>query len=213
MKFEQIMENWKKFQDTDPLNEIARLAVIDKAKRDGGNPNVPTPFIGHNYRTANEIVGGSIELTNISDDGIMFFLISPFDVKKFEKNREKNFLGSAISGQATPGKYELALKFVNWDEVVNSDLSIKEKVASLVKNDLKDSDDIQVHCTCPSFRFHYQDVSNRQGASIESPTVGSKGIANPEGRGIVCKHTRRIVQVFPAYNLDIARKILQLERS
>jgi hypothetical protein len=209
------MENWKKFT----ISEKHRQDIIDIAKGDGGSETEPTPFIGHNYRTKYEIDDGTIELSDISDNGIMFFLITPFDMKRYQKAVNDKALGEPISGVDEPGKYELAVQFVHWNDTLKSNLDTRQKTYILMKNDNRhnNTDDLKIHCTCPSFRFHYHDVADKDHNVAISNSPGPPGSpndkhppVNPARTGITCKHSRRIMQVMTAYFLDLERKIADL---
>ena len=77
------------------------------------------------------------------------------------------------------------------------DLPPRDKALMLIGKDAE-FNDISLHCSCPSFKFHYQYVASQKGASIE-PESRPPVKTNPDRKGIVCKHARRINSVAPFY--------------
>jgi len=192
MKFKNINDKWSKF-----INELNKNQIVAKARSDGGQGLNPTPgrkigdselYLGHNYRTAKEIDARSIKLLEITNDGTMIFFIRAFSRKDL-------------------GSYKVYVQFQNWDDVIsNPQFNAKQKAQFFIKNLQGQTDDTLLHCTCPSWRYHYNYVAFQQGAAI-NPEYESPDIQNPYQMGVVCKHARRIVEVFPSYYSELFQKI------
>ena len=154
---EKMNESWKSFKDeAHRLDEITRQEIDDIASADGD-------FLSHDYRTSNEIEAGSIKLLGVSD-GELVFMINPFGngpprVPGLNANwRNKVATGRWDTTPGTPGAgapYTLRVKFVDWDKVMDMDLTPREKALNLIQKDSPYSD-VQLYCSCPSFKFHYQ---------------------------------------------------------
>ena len=136
----------------------------------------------------------------------MIFSIGPFGngpprIPGLNANwRNKVESGKWDTTPGTPGggaPYTLRVKFVDWDKVMDMDMTPREKALAMIKKDSPYSD-VQLYCSCPSFKFHYQYVANQHGASIE-PESRPPEITNPDRRGVACKHARRINTVYPFY--------------
>ena len=200
-------ESWKNFKThAQRLDEITRQEVDDIAAADGD-------FLSHAYRTASEIEAGSINLLGVSD-GELIFIIDPFRngpprIPGLNANwRNKVPSGKWDTTPGTPGAgapYMLRVKFVDWSKVADMDITPREKALSLIQKDSPYSD-VQLYCSCPSFKFHYQYVANQHGASIEAESRPPE-VTNPDRRGILCKHARRINTVYPFYWPFIAGNI------
>ena len=204
---EKMNESWKSFKDeAHRLDEITRQEIDDLASADGD-------FLSHDYRTSNEIEAGSIKLLGLSD-GELVFMINPFGngpprIPGLNANwRNKVATGKWDTTPGTPGAgapYTLRVKFVDWERVMDMDLTPREKALNLIQKDSPYSD-VQLYCSCPSFKFHYQYVANQHGASIE-PESRPPENTNPDRRGVMCKHARRINNVYPFYWAFIAGNI------
>lgn len=90
-------------------------------------------------------------------------------------------------------KYMGSIQFGAWDEVgQDPDFNNNEKSRLLLWAD----DSIKLHCTCPSFLYHYQYNLTAIDASIY-PEERAPVNTNPDQRGIVCKHLNLLLRVIP----------------
>lgn len=69
-------------------------------------------------------------------------------------------------------------------------------------------DQVQVHCTCPAFRFFYRYGATAKGFSL-LPENRPAEITNPELRGSVCKHLARSLTYLGAWYPRIATGMRQ----
>lgn len=201
MEFKTIMENWRR----NVLNELHRTGMTTIAKRDGGDPNQywPTPrskypqrgYLAHNWRTKFEIEDGTIQLKDITDEGAMIWSIVPFD------NARKTKYGS----------YDMVIQFANWEQIVTAQAPTKEKVLALLKNAQGNTDDLKIHCTCPSFKYHYNYVADKVHGSAINPESRPASIMNPGNEGIGCKHIRRMIERVPNWYTDVYYKVKDIE--
>ena len=174
MKKDTTIKKWKEFlsevrevkTESGRIDELNRYEIDSIANNDGD-------FILHNFRTANEIMAGTIALLGIKD-GEMVFRISPFGnghprVPNTNANWRNAQAGQWDTSPSTPrsnSPYLVRLKFNDWDDVMEMDLPPRDKALMLIGKDAE-FNDISLHCSCPSFKFHYQYVASQKGASIE----------------------------------------------
>jgi hypothetical protein len=77
----------------------------------------------------------------------------------------------------------------------NYDLNVDKSIEKLVK-DLKyyfrnaiDTDDIQLYCSCPNFKYRYQYINSQLDTVIRTkPEDRPAKIRNPKELGLICKH-------------------------
>ena len=101
-----------------------------------------------------------------------------------------------IESSSKPGKYfQMAVRFDEFSEIMNDpELSTARKKAfALVKGPMSS---FRVHCTCPSYRYHYQYVATNKGDAI-APQKTPAVIRNPANRGAMCKHLDLLTDVLP----------------
>lgn len=101
--------------------------------------------------------------------------------------------------------YRDVIKFVDFDQnVYNLSLTPIQAARNLLNSD------IEIHCTCPSFKVHgYQFIlTNMQSALFPEHRPPNK--TNPKRQGSVCKHLRIVLTVFRFYGGDLANYITQL---
>ena len=85
------------------------------------------------------------------------------------------------------------IRFPAWMEQVRDVTLSPNEAARLVLW----ADDIQLHCPCPSFKFHgYQYILSQLDAAIHDETRFPH-IRNPQLKGCACKHLRRTIKVLP----------------
>lgn len=100
------------------------------------------------------------------------------------------------------------IRFVEWDNQIRDKSITPTEMARL----LLWSDNIQVHCPCPSFIFWgYQFILTQLDASIV-PETRFPRIRNPHLKGICCKHLRRTMMVLPFHLGDMASSIKEQRR-
>jgi len=101
-----------------------------------------------------------------------------------------------IESNEFPGKYfMMATKFEEFSEIMNDPElpTARKKAFALVKGP---KSSFRVHCTCPSFRYHYQYVATNKGDAI-APQKTPAVIRNPANRGAMCKHLDLLTDVLP----------------
>jgi len=101
--------------------------------------------------------------------------------------------------------WETYIRFLAWDEQIR-DTSLK---ATEVANLLMWSGDVQFYCKCPAFKFWgMQYICTQLGISIV-PENRFPYKRNPQLKGILCKHERKMLKTLPFYTGDIAKAINQ----
>lgn len=101
--------------------------------------------------------------------------------------------------------WETYVQFMDWEEQLNDTSLNAVEVANL----LQWSGDIRFYCKCPSFKFHgYNFILSSLGAAIV-PENRFPHIRNPELKGIMCKHGRKLFRVLPFQTGPIATAIKQ----
>lgn len=83
-------------------------------------------------------------------------------------------------------------KWMEWDSLV-TDTSINPVEAARL---LLWGSSLRVHCSCPSYLFHYQYVLTQLDAAIY-PEERPSNKTNPNGEFGPCKHCRRVIKVLP----------------
>jgi len=79
----------------------------------------------------------------------------------------------------------------------------KQKAIALVKGP---KSSFKVHCTCPSFKYHYQYVATNKGDAIY-PQETPADIRNPLNKGAMCKHLDLLTDVLPLNYMRFIRHI------
>jgi len=101
--------------------------------------------------------------------------------------------------------WDFFVQFVEWEQQVR-DTTLTPRDAALL---LYWSGNIRVHCTCPSFLFWgYQYILTGMDAAMNTE-VRFPHIRNPQLRGILCKHGRRVIKVLGFHWTDMAEAITQ----
>ena len=102
-------------------------------------------------------------------------------------------------------KWNFYVQFVEWPAQVR-DTSITAPEAARL---LYWSGNIRVHCGCPSFLFYgYEYILTQMDAAMV-PEVRFPHIRNPELKGVLCKHGRRVIKVLGFHLPDMASAIKQ----
>ena len=97
-------------------------------------------------------------------------------------------------------RYRNLIQFDQWNEVgQDTDLDFAEKSRMLLW-----AGDIRLHCTCPSFLYYGFNYILTVLDSAIWPEERKPVVRNPNDRGVVCKHLRRVLQVLPFYSGDIS---------
>jgi hypothetical protein len=66
---------------------------------------------------------------------------------------------------------------------------------------------IKVHCPCPSYKFYgYQYIDTQLGIAI-IPEPRYPDVKNPDLRGVMCKHLRRVMKILNFHLGDMASEI------
>ncbi len=89
-------------------------------------------------------------------------------------------------------KYMASVQFEEWDEIgQDPDFNNNEKARLILW-----IGNLKMHCSCPSFLYHYQYNLTAIDASIY-PEERAPVKTNPDQRGIVCKHLNLLLRVIP----------------
>lgn len=99
-------------------------------------------------------------------------------------------------------KYMASVQFEDWDDVgQDPEFNANEKARLLLW-----VGSIKLHCSCPSFLYHYQYNLTAIDASIY-PEERAPVQTNPNQRGIVCKHLFKLLSVLPFNSGYIAQEM------
>jgi len=167
------------------LNELQRSEFVKIASGDGD-------FIDHEYRKEHEVENGTLKFTGLKGD------TASFSMEGFSKPQD--------------GPYTIRIKFLNFYDILDDDETypdVRQKATALVTSD---ANDYKMDCTCKSFRYHYRYVANLKNGSID-PENRPANITNPGNRGIICKHSRVVTEVFPFYHSSFIRHIKKMKEN
>lgn len=102
-------------------------------------------------------------------------------------------------------RWNTFIQFVQWNAEVRDTATTAPDAARL----LLWSGDIRIHCGCPSFLFYgYEYILTQLDAAMR-PETRYPHIRNPQLKGILCKHGRRVIKVLPFHLADMAKAIKQ----
>jgi len=140
---------------------------------------------------------------NFLQQGIRASQLNGIQFQSFDPEDTMNFLINSSKYQDNHVQYLNSIQFVEWEETGSAtDTSSREKALLLLWNG-----NIRLNCTCPSFLYWgYQYLLTVLDAAIH-PETRKPVKRNPQERGIVCKHTNRILRVLPFYSGDISTEI------
>ncbi len=105
-----------------------------------------------------------------------------------------------------PNKYNgwmVYVKFDEWNEQV-ADMELKPVDAARL---LYYGANLRLHCGCPSFLFHGFNYILTQTDSAIVPEKRFPHVRNPQLKGMMCKHLRRVMLTLPFHLGDLARAI------
>jgi hypothetical protein len=123
---------------------------------------------------------------------------------KYVETRE-NIMKFFVQSPTKINKWNFYVQFVEWNAQV-ADTSINAVEAARL---LYWAGNIRVHCGCPSFLFWGYEYILTQLDAAMVPEVRFPHIRNPQLKGILCKHGRRVIMVLGAHLGDIAQAIKQ----
>lgn len=103
--------------------------------------------------------------------------------------------------------YQNVIRFPKWSQIVfDPKLSTDEATEALLNSD------VELHCPCPSFKFHgFKYILTQLKASIRKENRYPK-ITNPRLRGSACKHMRKVIEHLPTIRM-IVNMVVGLERN
>jgi hypothetical protein len=123
---------------------------------------------------------------------------------KYVETRD-NIMKFYVPSPTKINKWNFYVQFVQWHEQV-ADRSIDATEAARL---LFWSGDLRVHCGCASFiYFGYEYILSALDAAIV-PETRFPHIRNPQLKGILCKHGRRVMKTLGFHLGDMAQAIKQ----
>lgn len=107
-----------------------------------------------------------------------------------------------VKSSTNVGVYSPVIRFDDWKTLVPT---LPNNITSV--NLLLQNSNIKVYCNCPSFKMHgYQYILTTVRSAI-SPEMRAPNKTNPQRRGIVCKHLRKVIETLPQFNTIILKNI------
>ncbi len=171
--------------------------IIKEFNRKEARQQIDPIFIRHSQRRSEEgagapeygLRGSTIDFRGVADGMLVFAIDS--------------------SEHADPGrdgygqKYEVRVQFKDFDDVMADPLlTLREKVLKLVTQS-----SVRLDCTCPAFRYYYRYTAGTKDDSSIYGEPRRAEITNPSNRGIMCKHTDRITEVYPFWWQKILKSL------
>lgn len=120
------------------------------------------------------------------------------------KGFDDNIMQFDVTAYSRSNKYyRNQIELVDYNQVLkDSSLKVNEAARLLLWGG-----NLKLHCTCPSFVYWgFQYMLTQLDTSIY-PENRPPNKRNPKQRGIVCKHMRKTLQVFPFYLGTIASQL------
>ena len=166
-------------------NQIKK--VIQEYDRKRARQQIDPLFIKHAERRTEKgagppeygVQGSTIKFVGLRGDTIVFAINS------------SEYDDPTRSGYGAT--YSVSVQFKDYNDIINDPLlTLKEKTFKLVKES-----GVRFDCTCPAFRYYYRYVATSKDDSSIVNEPRRAEVTNPSNRGIMCKHTDRITEVYP----------------
>lgn len=130
-----------------------------------------------------------------TEDNIMKFYVPSPTPEKYQ-----NFSGLNL--------WTCYIQFIEWNQLVSDTTVNAVEAARLALWGAN----LRVHCPCPSYKFYgYQYIDTQLGIAM-FPETRFPNIRNPELKGIMCKHLRRVTKTLSFHLGDMAKEI-KLQRT